>query len=272
MKHATSNHALRSPLAFTRVRAAGVMAAFCIATTGLAGCGGASWPRDIKIAPDQMYEVDAKTISKTISLPADRAFNVHDHRSEQNPGQDGTAQGASEATKQGSAFCKAEAADGGSASADFMIGHVFHTPTGQSADAVAHIELKIQQEQTISPPADADTLADYACDVFVRDSNDHVVRKVALVAASTVEGPAATSEAAIFDVPFTLEPSKAYYVVVAGRVSAKSTAGHNASASVTIQDMKMQVRFAPAAAKPKADEAKNAKAGDAQLETDHDAS
>lgn len=211
----------------------------------LTGCGGSDWPRMVDVPPERVYELSAESTQKPILLPGDTPFVVHDRESSQDPGQDGTAQGESDAKPDGTAFCRATATAGGSASGDFLIGHVFHNSESQSCSAVCTVELEFSQKLAVSAGADALTVAEYHLEAFVRDSSERIVRRYPLADSMTALGPRSSSETAVFDLEFEMHPRTAYHVVLAGRVKSSTKPDAEASAEIELKRLQMELVAKP---------------------------
>lgn len=205
------------------------------------GCGGGSWPRVVDVPPERVYEVSAGSSSDRIVLPEETPFIVHDRESSQDPGQDGTARGESDAKPDGTASCRVTATAGGSASGDFLIGHVFHNRHAEPRAAVCTIRAEFTQRLSLSASADAMTTAEYTLEAFVRDSSERILRRYPLANSASALGPRSSTESALFEIAFELEPRTAYHVVIGGRATAKAQPGTEASAEIELKQLQMEV-------------------------------
>lgn len=224
--------------------AAGLVAAAFL-LVGAVGCGGGDWPRVVSVPADRMEQVNDLTDVRRMVLPESQPFNVHDRRSSQNPGQTGEARGESDAKAEGTAYCRAEAADGGTASADFLLGHVVHSATDRAVNVLAEFSFESDQRLTVSDDADTHTHGDYQLEAYVRDSNKRTIRRVPVAVSASDTGPRTATGKAVIEVAFDMQPGTAYHVLLAGKVAVETVEGAGASAAVEVKNLRIELTFAP---------------------------
>ncbi|UCD29728.1 MAG: hypothetical protein JSV03_04385 [Planctomycetota bacterium] len=213
----------------------------------LIGCGGMDFGNEINVSAEQRHTIAADTPSgKPISLPADHAYNIHMKKSSQNPGADGQARGESSATADGNAYCLAEASSGGSASAEFNIGHRIDNHTDAAQNVVVEINYELAQSVQASKQPDSDTLATTNLHLVVRDSRKRIPAKMALVNTTSDD---AVADAQVKDqrsLTVRFEPGLSYDIMLYGKVDASGATGQKAAARLDIKNLKMKCTFTPA--------------------------
>lgn len=216
------------------------IAASCVTTAVLSGCGGGNdFGFDVSIPQSRHHNIDRPAgAAGSVILAPDRPFNVIDaqRRSE------GLATATSRAAPDGSASCVADASRGGSAVAGFQVGHVvaYHGSAQFDATVVFDVTYACELEAYETRYGDAPI----RLRAYVMDSNRQVLGQVMLATSDADRLPArwAGSQAPSFHVTF--EPGLAYHLIVAGQVevSGSDTSGPTASLSVT----KVDIRVIPA--------------------------
>ncbi len=220
----------------------------------LPGCGGSDFGGEISMPPGQQHVLRSEQIDAApLNLPADRAFNIHIKESQQCPGADGRAGASSDATADGQAFCQAEASNGGSASADFNIGHRIVNRTGSAQSVRIQLEYQLSQEIEASPVPTARTQGIAHMDLVVLDSHKRSIAKMAVVHATSDEATATVSsrEQRVLAVQF--EPGRSYDVMLFGKVDVATDTGQKAVARLEIAQLTMRLTFSPAETQPAAE-------------------
>jgi len=119
-------------------------ACFLVVGLWLAGCGGLDMGSEIRVPIGQRHEITSLVSGKAMfNLPGDHVFNIHLKTSTQNPGPNGTARGDADAGEDGSAYCLAEATNGGQAAAEFRLGQRLANRTGQVLIATIEADCRL---------------------------------------------------------------------------------------------------------------------------------
>jgi len=219
--------------------------------TLLVGCGGAGFGEDIRVSAEDRHTVKAAPVSgKPIELPKDHTFNIHTKNSDQNPGPNGKARGDSDATNAGNAWCLANASDGGSASAQFSVGHRIENHTGKGQNVAIEVNYMLTQKIQASKAPESNTLATTNLQLVVRDSRKKILAKTALAAATSDQAVAGanTKDQRTLNVQF--EPGLSYDIMIYGKVDASSADKQKASARLDVKNLKIKLTFSPATSQP----------------------
>lgn len=231
MNHATSR--------WTRLYGAALTAIALAA----GGCGGQTLARRFDLPRDSRVSLAAADSSETIlHFPEDKPFNITDKTSTQSPGMTGSAKGASQATPDGTAFCRVEAAQGGEASAEFHLGQCLNNPTDRPRIATATFlcEYDIRAEQTGGDQSP--TAGQVALEIYVNQENGRVLRRVPIENSVEDAEPAGGSGRIVKEFQVRLEPDTSYYFVLAGKVSARTDQAGSARLEVEVKRLELTVR------------------------------
>ncbi|UCG33841.1 MAG: hypothetical protein JSU68_04230 [Phycisphaerales bacterium] len=175
-------------------------------------------------------------------MPADVPFNITSKRSDQVPGMDGTARGESGAERDGTAFCRVSASNGGAASASFELGHCVENRGQQSAAAEAIFICEYEGSLSETEGTETNTSTTYALDLYINDTDGRVLKHNPFEAASGDEGPRSGSTRFVEEYLVTLEPGRVYNFVVAGKVAAKTGAGGQADLGIKLKTLQLTIR------------------------------
>jgi len=212
------------------------------------GCGGPDFGGDIRVSDSQRHTLKSVAAEgKTLSLPADKGYNIHIKKSSQDPGSDGQARGDSDATAGGEAFCAAEAANGGSASAEFNIGHRIDNLTESGQAVKLEITYDLVQAMAADKLPASETVATTNLHIVVRDSRKKIIAKTALVQTNSDEAVAGGNTKDQRSLTVQFDPGLSYDVMLYGKVDAASSLGQKASARQDIKNLNMKCTFTPVA-------------------------
>ncbi len=228
-----------------------LMGIFWVSALPAGGCSETDFG-DVRVPAEQQHVIKADAPVAPLNLPADHPFAIHIKKSSQNPGVDGRARGESNATPAGEALCLAEAGNGGSASAEFNIGHRIDNRSSAGQQVGIQVEFALKQSVTASTQPAGDTLANANLFLVVMDGRKQVLAKVAIVQGTSDQsaGEGSTQDQRTLSVRF--EPQQSYDVMLYGKVNAGSAANQEAKARLEIGQLKMQLSFSPAATQPAA--------------------
>ncbi|NLX12779.1 MAG: hypothetical protein GXY44_03880 [Phycisphaerales bacterium] len=217
-----------------------VLSASCM----LCGCQDNRSSLQIRVPLDRQYILDDPSERPIkVSLPMDQPFNIHTKRSNQNPGLDGTAQGHSDATAAGRASCSVEAANGGSALAEFTIGHRIANQTDYFQNLSVELDCRWQHALHTSTDPTADTIARADLQILVLDAKGKIL---ATIPALKTDSDQIQASAELLDhrkLSVSLEPKLRYDIILTGKVEAQSAAGQEASARLEVNDLKINLSF-----------------------------
>ncbi len=227
---------------FTRLaRRAGVLSPLGAVLCAVCGCGGGDFAR-IKVPPEQQITVSADLAAgKTLKLPADKPFNVHDPLRSST----GDAQAGSDATEVGTAFCGAQGRNGGAASAEFQLGSCLYNETGKPLAATVTFSLDYEHKAESTAGATAETAGKMLLKIFIRDSVGKILKEQVLVQSASRVGPRSWSgrETQAFDV--ALQPDLSYHFVLAGRAEAATKPHTSASARIDVKRLEIEIACKP---------------------------
>jgi len=212
----------------------------------LAGCGGAEFGQDARVPAGERYILAAGSpAGASLNLPADRPFNIHVKQSSQDQGPTGTATSRSDATPDGKAFARAETADGGSAKAEFKIGHRIDNTTAATHMMSLDISFNLRQEIAASDVPAPATLAKAYLVLAVIDSHKRAVSNTVVVQGTSddARGEAAFPQQRHLTV--RLEPGESYDVVLFGLVESAAGEDQRAAARIEVEGLQMALAFTP---------------------------
>jgi hypothetical protein len=216
-----------------------------------AGCGGVDLGADARVPVAERHILTAGSpAGQPLSLPGEHGFNIHVKQSSQNLGAAGQARGQSEATPQGKALAEATATRGGSARADFKIGHRIDNNTTVPQAVSAEIDFTLSQAIDASAIPESATLAKASLLLVMSDSHKRVVSKTVVVAADSDESTGSAATPQRRTIKAQLEPGESYDLVLLGVVEASTSDKQNATARLELDQLKMTLTFAPVATRP----------------------
>ncbi|MFQ6048833.1 MAG: hypothetical protein ACE5K7_05665 [Phycisphaerae bacterium] len=220
-----------------------VVAAWCL---WLAGCGQREFGLQVRIpAEDRLTISQAVQQHLTLRLP-DQPFNVHLKQSGQAPGPAGQARGESDATADGKAFCRAVASDGGTAWAEFQLGHALENRGQAPLQATIRISVDYAHQAVANPTEAPETLATLALKLYLKDSVGRIVHRQMLAELTSDEGPSNRAGQQRIEFDASLQPGLGYDLILAGRASARSQPHSSASAEIQIRQLTAELLCRPA--------------------------
>ncbi len=217
----------------------------------LAGCGGPDLGPVARVPVAERHILTAGSpAGVALSLPGDRAFVIHIKQSTQNLGSSGQARGESDSTAQGRAFAAAQAENGGSATADFKLGHRIDNASAVTQVMTARIDFALEQTLDASEVPAPATLAKADLKLLVVDSHQRVVSSTVLVQATTDDSVGSASIPQQRHLLARLEPGESYDVVLYGKVDATAADQQKSSTRLDVDGLKMSFTFSPATTRP----------------------
>lgn len=218
----------------------------------ITGCGGMDFGGEIRVPADQRHVLAADSASSDqILLPGDRTFNIHLKNSSQNPDAEGQARGDSDATAEGNAMCVAEADNGGSAMAEFKLGHRIDHQSKKQQVVTIQTEFELEQSIDASPLPAAETLASMNLMLVILDSKSRSVASLNITQTTSDSALSSTKATSRPSIRVVFEPDQSYNIVLFGKVDASSAQSQKASARLSVRNLKMRLTFAPAVTETK---------------------
>jgi len=118
----------------------------------MAGCSAGDAGFDIRKTAADRPDLDAPRVARgTLSLPKMEPFNLTSFVAEKENNASGTSTCDSKPVGADGARCTAEAHDGATANARFLMGYMFDNTTSRSLDTVVRIRLKFHESVTLNP-------------------------------------------------------------------------------------------------------------------------
>jgi hypothetical protein len=179
------------------------------------GCGQSRYGESVRVAQDRQSRLVAGAQEALLlSLPDQAAFNV----AESNRTAQGTATAESFADPGGTAACGITVPPGGSATAEFQLGHMLRNATDTVQSVAVQVNLSYRYDGGTNDAA-APSFA--GLKLFIRDDRERILRRVRLMTREDLFGAVRreANEAPVFELQ--LEPRTAYGVVVAGKLQAE---------------------------------------------------
>lgn len=217
---------------------------------GASGCGSGDIGADVQVSPDEMAGPLGGVAGKTLALPGERPFNIHLKSSSQNPGERGRARGDSDARTDGEAFCLAESSNGGSATAEFRLGHRIITAGGSPSRVAIQLEFDLRQSLQVSAPPTPKTLAGVSLQVLVLDAHRRVLARPPLILTTSDEGVESAAETHHRNIAITLDPNQTCDIMLYGKVDAAAAEGQDATARLDLRGLKMVLDVQPVTSQP----------------------
>ncbi|MCH7526402.1 MAG: hypothetical protein IID39_03100 [Planctomycetes bacterium] len=203
------------------------------------GCGDNPFGEDAAVPQSRRQTVNVALVSdQPLRFPADRTFNVID--SQRHSRGAGTASAG--ASKSGTASCVADATRGGSAWAEFQLGHVLIHTGDRPFDA--SVTFNVVYDCTFAGDESVQRQS-LGLKAFIMDSNRRVLARVMLADARDDRLPDrwSGSQSPSFDVTF--EPGLAYHLVIAGRVEVTGSEATGPTAAIQVRSLDIQITPAP---------------------------
>ncbi len=212
-----------------------------------AGCTGMDFGGEIRVPGSQTHVLaEGESHPSPILLPGERLFNIHQTAGSRTPGPEGTAREDAAATNDGSAFCLAEATNGGSANAEFKIGHRIENRTGQALTAEIQVEFDLDYTVTASAEPAAQTLATANLHLAVLDARNRPVASSAIVQLTSDMASTQASMSHRHRLHAVIEPpQRCANVLLYGKVIGTAAAEQQASARVEIKNLRVRIDCSP---------------------------
>jgi hypothetical protein len=224
------------------------------AGVGCSGSGGPAVTADLP--PSQRHKLRTiPTASAVLRLPAGEPFNVHDKRWGSAPGPSGKANPVADAKAGGTAFCRADAENGGTSWAEFELGHALDNETDKPIAAELHMTVDYEYACRAAGGG-AKTAGAFAIKAFVKGTDGKTLQTIPLASHTSDDGPIDWSGTERTVNGFVLQPNLGYYVVVVGRVDAGSQEKASAMAEIKVKSLAMELAFKPAGSTTAAAKAK----------------
>lgn len=213
----------------------------------LCGCQSSQSSIQIRVPLDRQYVVNEQADRPIkVSLPGDQPFNIHIKQSSQNRGADGRAESKSDADAAGQAFGFAEVNNGGSAAAEFTIGHRIANQTENPQDLAIELDFRWIQSLYTSADPKADTLALAELAVLVLDARGKTLATIQVLKTDSDQARASADLHDHRKISVSLEAQMRYDIVLTGRVEAKSAAGQEARARLEVKNLGINLSFTSA--------------------------
>lgn len=201
-----------------------------------AGCGGGDFGERLSVPQEKHHRLQAPLSSgQVLRVPADQPFSVLDAtRQSQGP-----ATATSTVAPTGVASCAVTTSAGGTASAEFRVGHVLRNDTAEPLRAT--VTFNVAFECSLRNPKPPYAVDPVQLKAFITDSHRRALGKVLLTAGDLDRLPNhwTGSSSPAFDL--ILEPNTAYHLVVAGRVEAGKEDGIGPDVTLGLTSVNIQV-------------------------------
>ncbi len=229
--------------------------AWAIILTGLVtlwiiGCGGEGFGGEVRVPLEKRHALATETpTAGEVRLPGDRTFNIHQPTSSRDAGPLGGTNNAdsdSDASPEGNAFCLAKAANGGAASADFMLGHRIDNETNTRQTVGIQIEFELTQETHGPAEPAAKTLATGNLTIRIIDARRRPIATVPVAQVNSDSAVGSSLNTYRFSLSEVFEPHQHYSMLLQGNVKADADAGQEVSARLAVQNLRMRLTFSPA--------------------------
>lgn len=210
----------------------------------LAGCGGGDIGAALSDRPEPM-RID-KPEARTITIPASTPFSITLASSQRKPELTGEAVADSSARKSGEANAKASIENGGSATADFQIGHALRNDSDRLLDL--RVNAKLHCNYVVAADSGDLPLAGVHVNLYARDDRNRSLAKFNFVTHTSQNGAAAASDGEQLDFSFALGPGRTASIYLAGTVQINAEDGHTASGSIDLDSFELEITTKPAPA------------------------
>ncbi len=213
----------------------------------LCGCQSSQSSIQIRVPLDRQYVVNEQADRPIkVSLPGDQPFNIHIKQSSQNRGADGRAESKSDADAAGQAFGFAEVNKGGSAAAEFTIGHRIANQTENPQDLAIELDFQWVQSLHTSAEPEAKTLARAELAISVISAKGKTLATIQVLKTDSNQARASAELQDHRGFSVSLEPKMHYDIVLTGKVEARSAAGQEAEARLEVKNLGINLSFTSA--------------------------
>jgi len=213
----------------------------------IGGCGNAGFSGEIRVPLEQRHALTPTSpLSDQVRLPGDRVFNIHLKTSDRDAGPVGAASSDSDATPDGNACCTAQAANGGTSSAQFTLGDCIDNETDRRQSVAIQVECELEHEIRAPHLPAPKTLASANLTLMVLDRRKRplVSMPVTQVTSDQAIGTVVTTQR--FQLSAVFEPHQSYNIFLQGKVDSATAAGQEAAARLQVRQLKMGLTFSPA--------------------------
>ena len=220
--------------------------AIVVLATGLilCGCQDNRASLQLRVPLDRQYVLSEHSDRPIlVSLPGDQPFNIHIKQRSENPGYEGSAESESKANADGKALCSTEVANGGSATAEFTIGHRIANQTDHPQSLAVELDCQWRQSLQSSTDPEADTIARADLQILVLDAKGKILATIPVLKTDSDQARASAELHDQRKLSISIEPQTRYDIILTGKVEAQSAAGQEASARLEINDLKINLSF-----------------------------
>jgi hypothetical protein len=208
---------------------------------------------EVRVPAEHRHVIAAEPLSPgPLNLPTDATYNIHIKESQQNPGPIGSAQGRSDAQGDGNAACEAVGENGGSASAQFNLGHRIDNLATSPQKVRLELTFLLEEELEASENAAPETLASASLVFVVLDSRQHPVARLSFVDTTTDAVRTVATDTEKRSVTFQFEPDETYDIMLFAKVSTAAAPDQRARARLAVKSLQMQFAFVPVTTQPAA--------------------
>ncbi len=211
---------------------------FCGPAALFVGCSQSDFGEALRVAPGRRTVIDdAMAPGDKLVIPRDAPFAIADAQRQSSD----STRAESSAAPTGVGRCAVGVVNSGTAAAEFQVGHVVYGQTSTPVEAVVTFDCAYRYELTGEdvfnhPPEEM------ALKLHIQDSDKVMLHKELLI---NLEGPRAATRRSgreVVAVNVTLQPHRAYHLVVAGRVAASAGAeGAPLDVAVEVSDLAVTV-------------------------------
>jgi hypothetical protein len=205
----------------------------------ITGCGGGDFGSELTVRPKP--HLLSGSDGQVLRLPHDEPFSITLAPTQETPGLGGTAEADTQVSKKGNADAVARVENGGSALAQFQLGHALKNDSDRQMDLHVHLACDCQTEAEATPPGPLPD-AKISLTLFARDNHNRLLRSINLAQHSTEEGAAASKDHAQRSFTLTLGPGESVNVFVAGSARVDTQDGHSARGSIKLSGLEMEIK------------------------------
>lgn len=182
-----------------------------------------------------------------VQLPRDARFSIALAPSQRDPGLDSTAEAESVADPAGAARAAARISNGGSASAEFQLGHSLANDSDQQVQLA--LTLTAEYEHRVSAGAATTTPeATVELAIYVRDAQRRLIRTIPLLSSTNSAGGSRSNDRRSTSIELLLGARQSVIVYVAGGARVETQPGRAADCSLELRSLTLDVQTTPAAA------------------------
>lgn len=216
-----------------------ILVAASLTSLLLTGCGGGDFGSELTVHPKP--HLLSGSDGQVLRLPHDEPFSITLAPTQETPGLGGTAEADTQVSKKGSADAVARVENGGSALAQFQLGHALKNNSDRQMDLHVHLACDYLTEVEATPPGPLPD-AKISLKLFARDGRNRLLRNFNLAQHSTEEGAASSKDHKDIDFTLTLGPRESVNVFLAGSVRIDTPDGHSARGSIKLSGLKMEIK------------------------------